>query len=522
MKLSDENKLFLEINLFKGRIIDRHTGRGGLIYKVERDCNPRFLAYKTVKEFESENYSCITTESIKNIEREVGNWFKYSNHPLLIKPFDVNIVNGFPMVSMPYCNGDISHFIQSRLSLIGVICFSIQIIKGLIEAKKAGLIYHQDIKPENILYVDLSDKFRNFPGEGVDPSLKYSIRIADFGVANAYFDNHLGGTNVYKSPEQHDEKTFKGQFEPDVFAVGLIIAELFQGYHPATTSENVNIKKWKGSKLKKWAFSGKRNYQYPKNEVEEKLMNLIDKMLIPNPELRPNLKSCYDNLFEILKNEAPKSALLLNCIIEHYDSISTVNFDEDHFFNLIKLSKLDSQLDSILEAISLMLLSLISSGAYTPDSIIKIYRHAKALYNICNTHKLEDYNTLISSASEIVIYYLINNHQNITSSLLYPTIDNRTLIGSDFEARAQVFNESLNILLELNYSVPIQSAIDSSTDNTIKAFVIFNAAQKFRVAGNSIEAYQKLCELRTLIPIDIIFEEVFHTWKAQACIFLKK
>jgi serine/threonine protein kinase len=142
----------------------------------------------------------------------------------------------------------------------------------------------------------------------VDPFLRYSVRIADFGVVNAYLNGHPGGTNVYKAPEQYDIKIFPECFEPDIFAVGIIIAELFQGYHPAALDKDKDkqIRTWKGKKLKRWVLSGIRNYKTAENDSEVSLIKLIDEMLSPNPCLRPSFESCYGVLSEILKMSDPK------------------------------------------------------------------------------------------------------------------------------------------------------------------------------------------------------------------------
>lgn len=521
MKLSNERQTFLEDNFFKGKIVDRFTGRGGLIYKIEQNCIPKFIAYKTTQEFEVADLSNVKIEFIQSIEREFGNWLRYSNHPLLIKPFSVNIINGFPMVCMPFCNGDISYFIRSRLSFTGVICFSIQIIKGMIEAKKAGLEFHQDIKPENILYIDLSDNFRNFPSNGVDSSLRYSLRIADFGVANAYFDGHLGGTNVYKSPEQYDDTIFDGQFNPDVYSVGLIIAELFQGYHPAAKDEEDNIRKMRGGELKRWALAGERNFKYTDNEYEMKLVDWVGKMLSPDPRLRPSFELCYDFLFDLLKEIDPLSLKQLSALLDHYDEISVVNSTETKLFNLMKLSKIESERSSIITDISFDLQLLINASSYDPQSIVYIFQYAKALYNICNSNHLTSCNTLIASAFELIVKFVLDNQQEITSSLLRPVMKNHKPIGSDFEASAEVFNDSLKILLKLDSSGEIHSIVHSSRNETIKAFLVYGDAQALKHSGHHLDAYHKLCELRSLIPISSTFEEVFSSWEKQVEFFKK-
>lgn len=521
--LNDEKREFLELNIFKGKIVRPFKGRGGLIYIVERNCIPKFVAYKTTQEFESQDISSIKVESIVNIEREAGNWFRYSNHPLLIKPLSVVLVNNLPIVCMPYCNGDLSVFTRSKQRFTSVITLSLQIIKGLIEANKAGLKHHQDLKPENILYIDLSEKFRNYPPKDVDPFLRYSVRIADFGVANAYLNGHPGGTNVYKAPEQYDIKIFPGCFEPDVFAVGIIIAELFQGYHPAALDKDKDkrIRTWKGKKLKHWVLSGIRNYKTAENDSEVSLIKLIDKMLSPNPSLRPSFESCYGVLSEILKTSDPKSFEFLDALISHYDKISNVSGIQGRLFNLINLSKIKSQLTSVLEEISFELDALISTNIYNAKQIIAIFHYAKALYIISHRNGVEEFHAQIMSAFESIVYFLLEHPEDITSSQLHPVIDNSTSIGSDFESSAEVFNESLKILSFLNYTGELNVLIRNSTDNVVKAFVIFGVAQDLRFAHRHKEAYQKLSELRLLIPINSKLEEVFAHWEKEIVFWSK-
>lgn len=517
MALSLEKRNFLELHVFKGRITNRLYGRGGLIYVVERDCIPKLVAYKTIQEFEEEDISAINVESIENIEREAGNWFRYSNHPLVIKPFSVTLINKIPFICMSHCNGDISDFTNSMQRVTGVICFSIQIIKGLTEARKSGLISHQDIKPENILYIDLSEKYKDYPPSDVDSYLKYSVRIADFGVTNAYIDGHLGGTNVYKAPEQYDPKIFPESFEPDTFSVGLIMAELFQGYHPAASSkdENQRVRNWRGSKLKKWAFSGVRNFKKSESETETILISLIDKMISPDPSLRPTLESCYSILIDTLKKSDHKSHDFLDAIISHYDSISNLYYIEGRLFNLVKLSKIASQLTSVLTTLSIELYTLMDMNTCSAKNMIVIYHYAKALYLISHKNEIKDHVALIISAFEKVVYFSLRHNQEITSHQLHPVMNNDTPIGSDFESSAEIFNNSLKILSHLNYHGDLNVLISNSKDNMIKSFIIYDVAQNLRSAHRHREAYAKLCELRELISIDSKFEEVFAHWRKE-------
>lgn len=424
---------------------------------------------------------------------------------------------------MPCCNGDLSVFTRSKQKFTSVIFLSLQIIKGLIEANKAGLKHHQDLKPENILYIDLSEKFINYPPIDVDPFLRYSVRIADFGVANAYLNGHPGGTNVYKAPEQYDIELFSGCFEPDIFAVGIIIAELFQGYHPAALDKDKDkqIRNWKGKKLKRWALSGIRNFKAAESDNEVSLIKLIDEMLSPNPSLRPSFESCYSVLSEILRLSDAKSFEFFDALISHYDRISNISGIQGRLFNLINLSKIKSQLTSILEEISFELDTLMSTNIYNAKQMIAIFHYAKALYIISHNNGVKEFHALMMSAFESIVYFLLEHPEDITSSQLYPVIDNSISIGSDFESSAEVFNESLKILSFLNYAGELNILIRNSTDNVVKAFVIFGIAQDLRLAHRHDEAYQKLSELRLLIPINSKFEEVFAHWEKEIVLWSK-
>lgn len=53
--MNEFEQIALELHVFKGKIIERREGRGGLIYIVEQDAYPRRIAYKTIKEFETNN-----------------------------------------------------------------------------------------------------------------------------------------------------------------------------------------------------------------------------------------------------------------------------------------------------------------------------------------------------------------------------------------------------------------------------------------------------------------------------------
>ena len=138
----------------------------------------------------------------------------------------------------------------------------------------------------------------------------------------------------------------------------------------------------------------------------------------------------------------PKSFEFLDALISHYDKISNVSGIQGRLFNLINLSKIKSQLTSILEEISFELGALISTNIYNAKQMIAIFHYAKALYVISHRNGVEEFHAQMMSAFESIVYFLLEHPEDITSSQLHPVIDNSTSIGSDFESSAEVFNES--------------------------------------------------------------------------------
>ncbi|MCQ9136801.1 hypothetical protein, partial [Streptomyces hilarionis] len=94
---------FLEACLFRGKIVDRREGRGGLIYIVDQENSfPNRVAYKTIKEFENN-----TAERVNGFIREAHNWVDFSGHYSIITPHFIKFYNGVPLVCMPCCDGDL-------------------------------------------------------------------------------------------------------------------------------------------------------------------------------------------------------------------------------------------------------------------------------------------------------------------------------------------------------------------------------------------------------------------------------
>lgn len=525
-----ERMQLLEQLVFKGRIIGKRKGRGGLIYIVEQDAHPTRVAYKTIKEFERNPSVEDQPIGCERIGRETRNWFQFAGHPLVIKPQFVRFWDGFPLICMPYCDGDLRDLVGKELSLTGVVCLSLQIVKGMIVANGRGMDHHQDVKPENLLYIDLSKKFDDFPPPGIDPSVKYSVRIADFGVANAWHEKYPGGTNAYKAPEQHEYKTeqdaklYRDAFNPDIFGVGLVIAELFQGYHPATEGPNPDLWKSKGSKLKKWTIEGKRHFAPAKDSQAEELLRLVEQMLSADPTMRPTFHYCFNRLANILKVLSPSTLEYLEFIFEYFDYTSTYCELEDKMDRYLKLSVMPGQREFVQEKIRKLLSDALCGDLVTLESALRVHHLSKALHRMCiNDCSILQDKTLLVEASKLVVKFAIENHKSITADCLWPSFSFRDpkpkKLATDIEAKAEILNTSVERLQLFDaYDKQLKAQVEEGS-RVIQACRVLSDAQRAWRSGQVAEACDLLDEVRQLVPYEPELESLYASWKSARNLF---
>ncbi|MDW7746678.1 protein kinase domain-containing protein [Halomonas sp.] len=517
MSWNEHTQGLLETEVFKGRVVERRKGRGGLVYIVEQDAIPNRIAYKTIQEFESNLF--VDTE---RLDREARNWFGFSGHPLVIKPHFIEVWNNVPLICMPYCDGDLSNLVGKELSLAGVVCLSLQIVKGMITANERGMDHHQDVKPENLLYIDLSAKFRDFPPSGVDAAVRYSVRIADFGVANAWRDNHLGGTNAYKAPEQHDANAYD-TFAPDVFAVGLVIAELFQGYHPAAKDPGTKVWNWKGSKLKKWTIGGERHFSPTHNAQAQELVQLVKKMLTANPGERPSFQQCYARLASILECLSPKTFKQLELLFEYFEYLANYCAMEREIEGQLKLAVLPSQREMVKESIKQNLKDSLGGGVTSLERALRVHHLAKALHRVCGKNCIDNDKELLVEGSISVLRFTLKNHEIITSDCLWPLFSfgnpEPKKFVSDIEAKAEILNTNIERLQILSaYDVQLEVQVDES-GKVIRACRILNEASDMWRRGHRAEACDLLGEVRRLAPYEPELESLYERWNSTRDLF---
>lgn len=153
------------------------------------------------------------------------------------------------------------------------------------------------------------------------------MMISDFAMSNYYVKNNIsgksGGKFPFKSPEQYKDSDILG-FEPDRFALGVLLCLLFSNKHPCGYT-SIQVLKRNPKKLKRgwenWANRGPRKIDI-KNY---KLKGLIEQLLSVIPDRRPTFSECFDIIqseFEAChRQQAERSLFYIDYFKGEYNNV---------------------------------------------------------------------------------------------------------------------------------------------------------------------------------------------------------
>ncbi|XP_051945523.1 interferon-induced, double-stranded RNA-activated protein kinase-like isoform X1 [Xyrauchen texanus] len=260
-------------------------GKGGFgrVFKARRQLENKYFAVKIVKSTEKalREIGALAALSHPNIVRYNTAWledtlYKHeSSESYSTSDFSSWSDPGtkFLYIQMELCEGDTLHawidkrnnpkeqYPERRRDAAHI---SRQILQAVQHIHSKGLI-HRDLKPANIM----------FGSEGM-------VKVGDFGLVTAAENDNDSqlmertkktGTRSYMSPEQvtqcYDSKV-------DIFALGLIYFTLL--WNMVTKTEKQKI----------WSDIRRKNFPLRFSEKFDLEHKLIDKMLSPNPEDRPD------------------------------------------------------------------------------------------------------------------------------------------------------------------------------------------------------------------------------------------
>ena len=271
-------------------------GAYGIVYKIHK--GDKDYAIKVI------DLAKLDEKQIKSVNNEINTLTKI-NHENIVKYYKSFKDNNTYYIVMEYCNfSDLGKFIikkrNEKNTIDNNVIYSIilDICLGIKEIHKENII-HRDLKPENIFI-----------------NKDYKIKIGDFGIAKEIGGtiHHTAnkGTYEYTAPEiidvdslgNNNEINKKSEYDTraDIWSFGCIIYEL------CTLNQCFNVIK-----------VITKSYNYPKLETKKEFQPIIDKLLIIDPEKRPNINQVY----ELIKN--------LN--------FPNFNFDEKYLKSLDNISR---------------------------------------------------------------------------------------------------------------------------------------------------------------------------------------
>ncbi|RCJ29558.1 protein kinase [Nostoc punctiforme NIES-2108] len=198
-------------------IIQKRLGQGGfgVAYKVFDSMGDRDLVMKLITRDKQSIY--------QRLVREYKTLLNIPEHPYIVKViFASKFPDDTPYILFDYIDGeDVEKLLETEaLSLEDTIKIALQTVAGLAHLHENG-VYHQDIKPSNLL---LTDK---------------GVRIIDFNVAVSERDESMtgGGTRAYIPPDfdltlDLDQIDQGQKSDRDLYALGITFYECITGKYP--------------------------------------------------------------------------------------------------------------------------------------------------------------------------------------------------------------------------------------------------------------------------------------------------
>ncbi len=253
--------------------IIKRIGRGGMgvVYVAKQSTLSRYVVIKLLAPELLDDQSALA-----RFEREARGLSRLM-HPNVVTIFDFGRDGDHAYIAMEYVQGEtLSRYLRRTgpLQMPAFAPIAIQILKGLAEAHKLGLI-HRDLKPANIMLCDM---------EG-EPNF---VKILDFGLAKLVKgpaevtkEQHLVGSAAFLSPEQilHSTATPAS----DVYALGVLFYLMLSGKRPFRAQKDVVL-------LYKHVNEDPpplATVLRPDHDIPNAMIDLIMRCLAKAPEARP-------------------------------------------------------------------------------------------------------------------------------------------------------------------------------------------------------------------------------------------
>ena len=247
-----------------------------IVYLASRDNTSFKYAVKRV------NLKKIDEEETKDLENDC-NFYLNFNSKFILKLYNAYQGNDddFNIIT-EYCDGGfLSDFLhqtkKEKKTLIKedlIWKIFIQISLGLHEIHSKNII-HRNLKPETILlFKDFTVKIKNF---------KSAKKL------NSEFTKTFIGSPYYISPEMYEKKPYNKK--TDIWSLGVILYEMCMLNKPFKANSEEELKK----------KVIKEKYKPIDTKYSKELVNMVNMLLIKNPEKRPSIDDIIQNYIFIGK-----------------------------------------------------------------------------------------------------------------------------------------------------------------------------------------------------------------------------
>ena len=300
----------------------------------------------------------ITKENLEEDVLSEVRSMKIVNHPFIVRLIEVLKTNRKILLLMDYMDGgDLFDAIKAEktnyMNEDKARRYFQQIISAVNYLHNKNII-HRDLKPENIL-IDKKNQ---------------GIKITDFGLSALIKQKNqilpdIAGTTDYLAPEIIKQIGYLGQ-SADIWSCGVILFNCVTGKKPFIRSSSMMLNN---------ILSGK--VEYPSNKLSKELIDLLKKILDPNPNTRYNIQQIenhswfvkdYDKIKKYVDDYLKKNKENINIYPKKsLELIETMNFNQKD----IMLEENDIPLISAFE------LGMILYG----KSVKKLFQNEKGDFN---------------------------------------------------------------------------------------------------------------------------------------------
>ncbi len=300
----------------------------------------------------------ITKENLEEDVLSEVRSMKIVNHPFIVRLIEVLKTNRKILLLMDYMDGgDLFDAIKAEktnyMNEDKARRYFQQIISAVNYLHNKNII-HRDLKPENIL-IDKKNQ---------------CIKITDFGLSALIKQKNqilpdIAGTTDYLAPEIIKQIGYLGQ-SADIWSCGVILFNCVTGKKPFIGSSSMMLNN---------ILSGK--VEYPSNKLSKELIDLLKKILDPNPNTRYNIQQIenhswfvkdYDKIKKYVNDYLKKNKEIINIYPKKsLELIETMNFNQ----NDIMLEENDIPLISAFE------LGMILYG----KSVKNLFKNEKGVFN---------------------------------------------------------------------------------------------------------------------------------------------